>query len=280
MNPDRALDFLEFVEARHQAWDNRQMGMPAPWTQDPIIQTRKFTNVFRLLDPGSQFVIKDLLSDQPSPVEFLARCFLYRHTNLPAAWVAYASETGAYPHLEDLDSLRAFWHDTPKVFSGAYMIYPQSSTPGTNKIDSVIDLTQRLWRESVFAGFLQYETQRERFAVLRMNKGVADFMSMQILTDFGYSTEFREDEFVVPGPGARKGALALGMKGEEAVEWAYHSIKDRVSVGGRSPSRMDAQNSLCEFSKYVRYASRPIPDKLYHPAHPGPQPKPVIPPLW
>lgn len=284
MNPDRALDFLDFVRARHDVWENRQQGFPPPWTEDPIIRTRKFTNVFRVLDPGSQFVITDLLPGC-DPETFLMRCFLYRHTNLPAAWRAFAAEWGSYPTVGDWEALRGFWKDSGvKVFSGAYMIYPQSSIPGTNKVDSIIDLTQRLYTEGVFAAFLQQPNQHLRFLTLRANKGVADFMSMQILTDFGYSTEFREDEFVVPGPGARKGAAALGMTGEEAVEWAYRALSENIytapTLRGRTPSRMDAQNCLCEFSKWVRYSQRPVPDKPYVPAHPGPQPEPVLPALW
>jgi hypothetical protein len=286
VDADRALDFLDFVRARHTAWEARQ-GMEFDldgWAFDPIVATRKFTNVFRLLDPGSQFVITDLGGCDMDV--FLMRCFLYRHTNLPSAWRAYAAETGEMPwgpHC--LEDLRTFWHSHPKVFSGAYMIYPQSSVPGTNKVDSVIDLTKRLFFEDkLFDQFAAQDNQRERFAVLRANKGVADFMSMQILTDFGYSTEFREDEFVVPGPGARKGAASLSSgPAEQVVEWAYQAIRQMPnppSVAGRLPSRMDAQNCLCEFSKWVRYKQRPVPTKLYQPAHPGPQPKPVLPVHW
>lgn len=284
MNPDRCLDFLDFVQARHQAWENRQFGLPQPWTEDPVVATRKFTNIFRAIDPGSQFVITDLRD--ADPVTFLARCFLYRHTNRPDAWRAFAAETGEMPRLENLNLLREFWKDSKglQVFSGAYMIYPQSAVPGTNKIDSVIDLTIRLASKGVFDDFTRCSEQGQRFKVLRAHKGVADFMSMQILTDFGYSTEFREDEFVVPGPGSRKGAAALDMKGEEAVEWAYYALNQNLFNSpvweGRTPSRMDAQNCLCEFSKWVRYQGQPIPAKPYSPAHPGPQAPPVLPPNW
>jgi hypothetical protein len=281
---DASMAFLDFVAARHQVWEARQKGEPQPWTDDRVVATRKFTNVFRLLDPGSQFVITDLVEPGVGAGDYLMRCFLYRHTNRVEAWQAYAAETGGYPTIGDLDDLRDFWHsykdEGGQVFSGAYMIYPQSSTPGTDKIDSILDLTTRLFREDrIYNPFMVAKTQREKFGVLRSNKGVADFMSMQILTDFGYDTEFREDEFVVPGPGARKGAAALGMSGEEAIEWGIRAV-GRYEVEGHRISRMDVQNCLCEFSKYVRFASKPSPQKLYSPAHPGVQSKPVLPKHW
>lgn len=280
MNVEEALTFLDFVHERHRVWEQRQAGSPQPWTDDPVLATRKFTNVFRLLDPGSQFVIRNLLEDDPDPATFLMRCFLYRHTNLPAAW-EWLPEM---PTLDNLENVREIWHDLKsiggRVFSGAYMIYPQSAVPGTDKIDSIVDLTKSLFQTAqIQVQFLAADTQADRFAVLRRNKGVADFMSMQILTDFGYSTEFREDEFVVPGPGARKGAAVLDMDPTEACLWATGAVQD-VSLAGRPPSLMDVQNCLCEFSKYARFRDRVSPQKLYTPAHPGVQLPAVLPEHW
>ena len=293
MNVDACLTFLDFVAERHAVWERRQHGQPQPWTEDPVLATRKFTNVFRLLDPGSQFVIEHLIHNDPE--QTLARCFLYRHTNLPSAWLAYAAEFGSMPDvLDGLDMLEEFWLEYKaqgnRIFSGAYMIYPQSAVPGTDKVVSIIDLTRRLFVSGtrVAHDFMRATSQTDRFAALRTNKGVADFMSMQILTDFGYSTEFREDALVVPGPGAVKGAAALGMKGPEAIEWAYNAAQELDPLPmvwgsgnrGHFLSKMDVQNCLCEFSKYVRFASKPSPEKLYAPAHPGVQSKPVLPPKW
>lgn len=289
------MTFLDFVLERHNIWKRRQTGQPQPWTDNPILATRKFTNVFRWLDPGSQFVITDLLEDGLPPEEFLMRCFLYRHTNLPDAWRAYRNDTGSYPTGDDLGDLQEFWKgyrdEGGRVFSGAYMIYPQSAVPGTDKIESIIDLTRRLFVSSkrLTHDFFKTNSQVERFMALKTNKGVADFMSMQILTDFGYSTEFREDEFVVLGPGAKRGAEALlnGQKGDLSavhkqmlglilIEW------ETPEAMGRRLSAMDVQNCLCEFSKYVRYAAsdKPSPEKPYSPAHPGVQSTPVVPPNW
>lgn len=287
------MTFLDFVAERHSIWEKRQIGESQPWTNDVVLRSRKFTNVFRLLDPGSQFVINHLVEPGVGAGDYLMRCFLYRHTNLPSAWYALAAEFGGMPRIENLDDVREFWHDYKadgnRVFSGAYMIYPQSSTPGTDKIDSILDLTIRLFRdERIFNPFMLAQTQAEKFAVLRANKGVADFMSMQILTDFGYDTDFRENEFVVPGPGARKGAAALGMDADEAIRWGWETIHETEGQPliwgsgnrGHFLSQMDIQNCLCEFSKYVRFASKPSPQNLYTPAHPGVQLPPVLPQHW
>jgi hypothetical protein len=38
------------MRARHQIWINRQQGKPKPWTDDPILQSYRFCNVYRELD--------------------------------------------------------------------------------------------------------------------------------------------------------------------------------------------------------------------------------------
>jgi len=319
LDVDRAMSYLGFVEARHRAWVARQHGDPQPWTSEPIVATRKFTNVFRVLDHGSQYVF-NLIDEDPATT--LMRLFLYRHTGRVEVW-EYLEMTCGLPTLTNLDDvLAAFktWRGkttvktfmgkshagTPHkiertsmsserpIFTGAYLVFPQSQERGTDKIDAIVNLTRRLFIENpIDPDFLAARTQSDRFNVLRRNKGVADFMSMQILTDWGYTPHAgadREDEFVVLGPGALKGAKALapGWDPVRTHLWAVDAVRasprcpELWTEGGavRLPSWMDVQNTLCEFSKWVRYADKPLPEKQYKPAHPGRQDPPVLPEHW
>lgn len=298
MNLDVAMTYLDFVESRHKIWQHRQVGAMQPWTTDFILWSHKFTNVFRILDPGSQFVMTDLTYENMSPRDTLMRLFLYRHTGRVEVW-RYLEMMWGYPVVEDLDDvlhiMKKYRDITKKpVFTGAYLVYPQSDIPGTDKLESIVNLTKRLFTpgspDGVMAKFLGAKSQAGRFAALRGNKGVADFMSMQILTDWGYSPygENLEDEFVVAGPGAIRGAAAIDPRKTplEVIKWAHKELGNLdISItlpSGRKrpPSLMDTQNTLCEFSKYVRYQSKPATGNPYKPAHPGAQPEPVLPPHW
>jgi hypothetical protein len=171
------------------------------------------------------------------------------------------------------------------VFTNAYLVFPQSAERGTDKLESIFALTRRVIDE--IAPAFEGASMRQQFDLLRGNKGVADFMSMQVLTDWGYTAhcgEDRENEFIVPGPGARKGAAELGLKGEEAVRWAWESVQSmddppylEANRHHRLPSLMDVQNCLCEFSKYARFARSASQSQPYSPAHPGVQLAPVLP---
>lgn len=288
--------YLAFVPARHRVWELRQAGAAAPWSDDMILKTRKFTNVYRVLDYGSQFVISDLHEPGVAPEEFLMRIFLYRQTGRVEAWKHLLNEFGSYPLLEDLDDVLEAWAEYKdaggKIFTPAYLVYPQSSVPGTDKTESIVRLTQRVFGEGVGTDFLAAETQEARFATLRRNKGVADFMSMQILTDYGYSPfgGDTENDFVVPGPGARKGVAAITdtknvvgfLKYARSEVLAGDDCPQLALPGGglRPPSLMDIQNTMCEFSKYERYLEKGTPATGYQPAHPGEQPKPLLPQNW
>lgn len=74
MDLDRAMEYLEFVHERHNVWERRRAGDPQPWTSDPVLAGNKFTNVFRVLDYGSQFLLKELLDPSLPSRDILARC--------------------------------------------------------------------------------------------------------------------------------------------------------------------------------------------------------------
>jgi hypothetical protein len=285
-------DFLQFVVERHRIWEKRQAGLPQPWTEDPILASRKFTCVFRVLDPGTQFLLTDLFEPGLSPRDTLMRAFLYRHTGRIETWQYLDLMLGGYPTVEALEDVRAAWKEYRnagnKFFTSAYLVFPQSDTPGTDKLDSIINLTQRLFTpgspDDVMPSWEVAPTQAVRFNALKRNKGVGDFMSMQVLTDWGYQCgEDREDDFLIPGPGSIKGAKAVNPNARigdtvKAVYGALRALPECPRLGYRVPSLMDiGSNLLCEYSKYHRYSQGPVADRPYKPAHPGPQPDPVLP---
>lgn len=293
-----ALAYLDFVAERHRVWERRQAGQPGPWTDDPILQRNKFTNDYRVLDYGSQFLLRELLN-QPGLAagDALARAFLYRMSNEPATWRYTHKHWGHYPTaygLNDmLGDLWARYRDSGnRVFSGAYTIMPLPGVAGFDKAREVVRMAARSFHPGsatcVTPAFLAAGTMAERFAVLRAIPNVGDFIAMQVLTDFGYSpfgADQDENEFVVAGPGARKGAKEIFP--EKKVAWVIAWCRDRVlelddcpSLQGRPPSMMDIQNTLCEFSKYARFMRKPEPARVFKPEHPGTPAPLVLPAHW
>lgn len=298
MDVDLFMRYLGFVEERHRIWRLRQEGftqVAGGWTKDPILASRKFTNVFRVLDPGSQYALA-LVDSAPTPRDALARAFLYRYTNRPATWEYLRSALGGdWPDAKDITSglvedLLANYRGTgQQVFSGAYIIMPEPGVPGVDKTRSVVKKTAQMLDRS-WPDYEDATTQRDRLAALRRTPAVGDFMGQQVLTDMGYSLhgQYDEDEHVVLGPGSRKGLVSLGLVPTPAsIVWVHSALGQhpgcpRLALPDgrlRAPSLMDVQNTLCEWSKYAREMGKVQPQP-YRPAHPGPQPTPILPIHW
>ena len=282
MSYDDALmeRYRGFVIDRHQVWEKRQAGEEGPWANDPIVASRKFTNCFRVLDYGSQYVVKNLLNGEPEDV--LARCTFYRLTNSPYTWdVLWTGLGGDYPVAEDFthrpEHLYTILDERRKtgvpVFSGAYIIMPNPGKKGADKVRGVIDVTRAVVEKA--PAFFAARSQGERFAMLRSTPGIGRFLAMQILTDWGYAQEVnRENEFVIAGPGARRGAASLNpdLPAEKVIEelTAEWDNDPDVRLNGYPLGLMNVQNTLCEFSKYVRFMGQGH-RAAYVPTHPGPQ---------
>lgn len=286
---DEMMDlYRRMVEERHRIWFDRQNNEPQPWTQDPVLANRKFTNMFRVLDPGSQFVF-DL--DDNDPVNVIARLVFYRITNKPSTWYAMRSMLGDYPTADDFVYRHAsLFHILDKyrdagnrVFSGAYIIVPEPGTTN-DKVRGAIHVARHFAMKKAEA-FLDAATPDERFAVLESTPGLGKFLSMQILTDWTYLQIDEPDlSFIVAGPGARRGAALLepAKKPEDVIydlafDWMDHKT---VMLADRSLTPMDVQNTLCEFSKYAKEIVTPRKKTTYQPSHPGAQPIPVLPQWW
>jgi hypothetical protein len=288
MNDQMMELYLGMVVERHKIWLARQKNEPQPWTEDRVLRNRKFTNMFRVLDPGSQFVF-DL--DGDDPVDVIARLVFYRITNLPSTWHAIRNVHGRYPTAEDflINSARLFQIlDTHRqagnrVFSGAYIIVPEPGTTN-DKVAGALRLT-KLFIQQKAEAFIGAKSQEERFAVLQSTPGLGKFLSMQILTDWDYLQPKKPDlSFIVAGPGAVRGSAWLHptKKPTDVIydltfDWMDHPS---VTLMGRSLTPMDVQNTLCEFSKYAKETIAPLKKTKYRPSHPGTQPIPVLPAWW
>ena len=281
--------YEDMVVERHRIWQRRQAQDPPPWTENKILRNLKMTNMFRVLDPGSQFVLTDLLTVHQ--LDFIARCVFYRITNLPKTWRAMRDQFGRYPVATDFTDyghvlaqfLSQYRDAGNKIFSGAYIIVPNPGVAGDKMVDAIA-LTKFFIEEKAHK-FLFAETQEQRYHILRSTKGLGRFLSMQILTDWGYGQqENRENEFIVAGPGAVRGAAHLNpdVPAETTIkDLAFRIWWDDpdVQINGHGLGLMNTQNTLCEFSKYVREMEHPRKVTPYKPAHPGWQEKPVL-PIW
>lgn len=266
-------DVVKFARARHRIWE----GKP---TKSQILTTRKFTNLFRVLDRGSQYLL-DLMNAYAADgkaerdvLSQVALSYFYRQVNRPDTMDAIIEKNGGFvPSAAEIfdpkwydDVVRPVAEARPGQFlSGAYMIL---ISPGDKRptVDKMQDMFTRPATQSLL-GHVASETNLSlRVHLLDEIVGIGEFMAMQIATDLGYceGEQDQENTFVVAGPGSKMGVGFLLGKEYATKKEAFDVITtfpvDELpplpGSNGRPPSWMDIQNVFCEFSKYVRMVNR------------------------
>jgi hypothetical protein len=253
----------------------RRLEGTTPWTRDPILSTFRFTNPYRASDRVSQFLIREVAyKGEQSANELFFRIILFKLFNKIETWQLLTSEVGepSYAeysyHIYDCVLTKAL-ESGLRIYSAAY-IMPSGGRSGLDrKHQSHLLLLERMIREDVPGRISNMRRMADAFKLLRSYPMLGDFLAYQFVTDLNYSVlcDFGEDEFVVPGPGARDGIrkcfpeLPMSKLAEviEAVcegqeeQFDRHGL-DFKTLWGRRLQLIDCQNLFCEVDKYARMA--------------------------
>ena len=128
---------------------------------------------------------------------------------------------------------------------------------------------EKMMSEGVHYKIMEAKKMQNAFDILRSYPMIGDFLAYQLITDINYSTltNFSENEFVVPGPGALNGIRKCfddlgGLTCEEIIRLIHDKQEEefeRLSINfqnlwGRKLQLIDCQNIFCEIDKYSRIA--------------------------
>ena len=284
----RQNEFFSFVEEREQIRLRKKADLPFPWTDDPILQEYKFTNVHRHHDRTSQILREEFYTphfkDCPATVLMNAATYRYFGTYefaLAIGWTDYdAMDEAHWEWVKDTARSRLEWKE--RVFTGAYVI--TNGGISAPKYEVVVDHYLKPLHNAVSELVeLAQETESWEVVATEMRKlqgfGGSGFMTKEILMDTTYSgfwqNEIQTEEdgkFSFPsdwwdwtpiGPGARRGASRVGgddsatplkesLAGEVIAGLVYNQelFLDEDKMGKLCPH--DIQFQLCEFDKYER----------------------------
>lgn len=279
--------FVDFVQEREDVRLRRATGQPAPWTDDPILRTYRFTNIRRRDDRVSRWLRENVYVHSAFAVpslaalQFVALC---RWINWPPT-IAAIMDANLWP-VEHLD-LRAVGRlldrrtKVGKTWTGAYLIRatPGGGVKGRFIAEQVVGRAlRRAWPEIQF--MLQTGMRRPVWRVLVDCPNWGAFMAGQIVDDLTWTPLLatpRDDLTWAPqGPGSLRGlnrvlGLSLNTPHEE-MAWCDHLVRLRGMVVERlGPEYLDmdlmsCQNQLCEYDKYERVRlGQGRPRSLYKP---------------
>lgn len=299
--------FWRFAFERQEVFFRRLEGMSPPWSTDPILQRYRFTNSYRASDRVSQYLIQRVqYAGEQHPAELFFRTILFKIFNRIDTWELlervlggiHVGEFNLHQYDKVLEQARS---SNVKIYSAAYIMPPASMGLGHAKHLGHLQLLERMLRDDLPKRLADANSMRHAFQMLRDYPMIGDFLAFQYVIDLNYSRllNFSEMDFVVPGPGARRGIQKcfpdlVGISEIDVIRFVSENQVDEFSrrgltfrdLWGRPLHLVDCQNLFCEVDKYARVAHPDLKSQskrtrikqLFHPA--GRLPVPWYPPKW
>ena len=277
--------FWKFASKRQEIFFNRLSNKKKPWCGDEILNTYKFTNVYRASDRVSQYLIKHIIyNGDQSPKEILFRILLFKLFNKIDTWQLFLNSFGKVLYKEyDYDRynkvLTEALREGHKIYSAAYIMSSGKEYFGNKrKHQNHLRLLEMIMDENIIENIQRAKRMQDVFLVLRSLPSIGDFLAYQYTIDINYSNiiNFSENDFVVPGPGAKEGIRKcfsnLGSFSEiDIIKYmAENQNKEFDKLGlnfknlwGRELMLIDIQNLFCEVDKYSRVKHPDIIGKMH-----------------
>lgn len=277
--PSLEDDFWYMSNERHRIYLNKEAGKPKPWTDDPIFQKYKFTNVFRELDRTTIFVrenIREPLWDDPDLLLF--NIALFRQTGAVEGWQGIVKRFDPAKHAAKYVAAQK---RGVKVFTGAYMVtgmFPGAK--GNNKVVSLFEHALKpVWeaRKELVEVCMRTRSLESLTDALGQFVGWKGnrFMAYEVACDLLYTPLLDDavDQFkwANPGPGAQRGLSRLfggdiNMGRGASSRPREQCIKEMQELLKRAPKKLGKhitmseedvdmrfiENALCEFDKRQR----------------------------
>jgi hypothetical protein len=267
-----------FAAERQSIFMRRVAGEPGPWTDDPILATYKFCNVFRAGDRVSQYLIRKVAyaDGNADPSDVLFRILAFRVFSRNETWEAIIQFLGGQPtikHLADGSFERAVefaLEQQGKLYTGAFILCANNAYGFSRKHLNHIALFKHMFIfDNLAVELLAAQSLNEVYQLIRAYPLMGDFMSYQIAIDLNYSphVNFSENDFTKAGPGSQRGiAKAFSstgdMSSEDIIQWMvenqdreFERLKlDFNGLWGRKLQAIDCQGLFCELDKYCREA--------------------------
>lgn len=295
-------DFWQFASERQEIFFNKIDGKET-LSPDPILSKYKFTNAYRASDRVSQYLIKEVIyKTKTTPQDTLFRILLFKLFNKIATWESLTKKVGEVSskdfqigkYTQILDEIK---EENGILYNNAYIMAPTKVYGDMPKHYSHLHLIKEIMTGQ--KKILNSASLEELFNLLKTYPMIGDFMAYQLAIDLNYSElfNFDENDFTVPGPGAKRGIKKVfkdrgGLSDEEIIMHMTKIQKEALkklgikfkNLFGRRLHVIDIQNLFCEFDKYSRVKYPHLESKRSKIKNKYSTPKPPIkyfyPPKW
>jgi hypothetical protein len=268
--------------------------MPPPWTSDPILRSEFINNMYRELDPGTEYALK-MLEAEDTPHNKLFNLTLYRLLGSKQEFFDTVGwqKLDSFQPRDFLQTIHSYRNSKGNPFGDAYRVAPYHTMGTSDKFENVTRLLEKLLPDfpGLYDRLLASASAREAYDHFKDTEGFGDFLSYQIVVDCitplphgGQLLPFSQDDWAVAGPGAKQGARKLcaadynpgsylpmmkWLRDNQADEFARLGLNfpylKNIDGTIRALSLSNIQSTLCEFNKYSRIYDGASPVRRFYP---------------
>ncbi|SPO30093.1 uncharacterized protein UTRI_05932 [Ustilago trichophora] len=288
--------FFQYAHERHNVFLKRKEGRPQEeWTDDPVLRSTKFANVYRVLDRLTQYVLTKVVQDGPQELdEVCFRVLLFRSFARISTYEVIKSALGGPPTLKTFSPaayeniLMPHIGAGNAVYGSSYFIPAPREFRTQYPFQSTLRLVQLMIRTGLPSKLAEMHHMRDAHSLLTTFPSLGPFLAMQLLLDLNLCEhfDFSEEEFAACGPGSRNclvdifGKFVSGFELEamrwiqnnQDYYWAKYGITDVPHLcPARKPGLnvVDIEHTLCEVFKYRRAKTRMEATNLGRPSKRG-----------
>jgi len=266
-NRERLERFWYWISERHSIYIKKEIKKePKPWTDDEVLRSYKFTNVFRRLDAGTVWLLDNFIHPHMEDEALLFfNITWYRSFNFIGTGEALGYLTDWNPD-EVTRILKAKQAAGEKVFTSAHMI---TGYGYDNKVDRVVEaIMTPIWDELEDIWYELPNTIEDATKYLKDYTGFSGtgFMAYEVMTDLTYTPKLSgatdRMTWANRGPGALKGMRKIfgdyyKVRQEGTfllcLRWLLKKTNEHFE-GSHLPllEMRDIEHSLCEYYKYQK----------------------------
>ena len=208
--------FWRFAAERQAIFERRKHSPLGPWTTDPVLRDFKFTNVYRVTDRTTQYLVRNVIYNnevKPDSGDAIFRILLFKIFNKIETW-EFLTRTFGTINIRDFSAehfgraLSDLMSRGVSIYSGAYIM----PTGGRGfrfdrKHEAHLAILNQMLEAQLPARAAEAKSLEKNYLLLRSFPLMGEFLGYQYAIDINYSeaTDFSESDFVVAGPGARSG---------------------------------------------------------------------------
>lgn len=232
--------FKYWIKERNSIYQKKEVQkLIPPWTNDPILRKYKFTNWDRSKDRVTRYLVDNIFVGDDLGL-MLHNIVVHRYCS--------KEETSRYIGIIKNDYKDLFeFNEKSSAYTGAFI--------RCHSLIEVVKSFEQIYedRDELVSSIRKNNTLQFAFEAIKKYKFIGPFIAWQIVCDMTLTEILPNpsdiDDFVVLGPGARKGKKILR---DIELKTLKKHMNTRLRKHGIQMTLIDIEHSLCEFYKYYK----------------------------